>query len=1635
MNATCKRLLSWLVVVTMVLSMVPVFDLSNFAVTTKAAISDDAQAAISTAEGIINDAKELGEFPAPEDGETTITEYCPVCGTDQEWTALSGTDLAALTFTKEGSAIVRFHYYLSDNATFSGAAMTTGGGNNHYVCLNLNGKTLTTGAVAITTNYGNIFNIMDTVGTGVLAGKSAGASAAAINVQNPNAKVNIYGGTIKRATGSNAYSSVAYIQGLGGQINLYDGTIDGTGINNTSYATVATLTANDGRTGTFNVYGGEVKCGTTTGDGNIQVKANAVFNLHGGTVKDGVARGGGNFNVNGTGVLNVHGGTISGGQANKSTNITVSGGNIILTSGGTLNMDGGVICGGTTTAHGGNIQIRRDQVGHIDITGGKIYGGTAGNGNGHNIYAYSTTTGSTLNIGGTAEIAGDIYAGAGVTTTLSGTPKIMTSGLTDAEGNPVVAKNGGLTVASTIAASGVTGGEIQVTAALNKVLTDTFENAATVAQYFSNTDATLDVGVNDANKLVVVEYVEPEEPVDEPEVGVFAPESCGGMAYCDACIDAGMSEEDALVEWTPISGTGLAAINSVGAGNTGRNHYHYYLSDDASFSASAFTFTTNGATTCVHLNGKDLTAGNRAIVLNYGSTINIMDTTGGSITGKYTGQNGAAIYVANPSGIVNIYGGTFKKTSDSHASASVVWTQGYGGTINMYGGTIDATGVSGINAQPGVVLKADEGRKATFNMYGGNIIGAATTGDGGAVYLTARTTFNLHNGTISGGSGRAGGNIMVYTGTLNIHGGTISGGKATLSTSTAYVTGGNIAVRDGGVLTMDGGVVCNGEASVNGGNIALWTSVNTVTITGGKIYGGVAGTSGANIFSNGTAGSALTIGGTAEIAGDIKTNHTTTNTLSGSAKILTSGLTDAEGNAVTGTKGYEVAGNTNIVIDELTANAQIEVTGTTGVAFTAASTNASTVAGCFSTTTDGLTVAVNDDNQLYIAEEVDPTVPVVGVFNPEGCNGYAYCPVCEGEPVLWTDFNTIGHTAGATLAHGHYYLSAPITDTTATGNTAYIGIATAASCFNLNGQNLTVSNGRVFGTNNRIIRLNIMDTAGTAVVTGNGASTGAVFHIGGGNAGSNVNIYGGTYKTEATNSPVIYFTGNGGTVTLREGATIDASEVTSGTLPTAVYMQGGVAGSTTYAGLATFNLQGGTIKGDGSDLIYVGNGTPVSGSVGVAAASFTMTGGKITNGIVTVNNGNTLAISGGEVDTIETAQITDETYADTKTTVTLTGTPQVTNLKIGEGTVVNVDGLTEGAEIAIDGKTGVTLIETTNATAQGCIEAYREYLYVAIDGNALSLAQMQAAVVTAEGETFYPTVAEAITKVGTGYVALYADGLTVTISGDTYIDNRGYTVTVEGEGKLYAMDAANDDYVGYGGWTVNGPEFATDVINPVNGNRYIVIQNTDEEGNLTGTSSAHRVEMYLTFVSLRTAQAGLYYKAAYKCDNALADRVNGFGIVFNATVDGETVVVSQETFDPAANIYSIDGNAFTPNEEHVVNGTSTQVFNIFNTTRSNTENVAYGEAKIGATPYINVDTDGDGMSDADPYVIANLDNEVYKANAGVTYAAWSLFDVLKAINDDWASYESAWGQVQEFYDDWANYGMSDWAADLANIAG
>lgn len=271
------------------------------------------------------------------------------------------------------------------------------------------------------------------------------------------------------------------------------------------------------------------------------------------------------------------------------------------------------------------------------------------------------------------------------------------------------------------------------------------------------------------------------------------------------------------------------------------------------------------------------------------------------------------------------------------------------------------------------------------------------------------------------------------------------------------------------------------------------------------------------------------------------------------------------------------------------------------------------------------------------------------------------------------------------------------------------------------------------------------------------------------------------------------------------------------------------------------------------------------------------------------------------------------------------------------------------------------------------------------------------------------------------YVKLYgATDAFADLAGATlWVDLNGNDLTVGGEGKLYAFDSANDGFdVSKCGTVTNTGivEVQTDVTNPVSGYRYLAVT----EGT---TSTFHRLDLRLTAVSLRPSAAGLYYKAAYNCDTTLAAKAAKYGVVLSVSnLPGADF--AEETGD--INI----ATELTPGADFG-NGTvanSSSVFGIMKEEREADVNNEYGKIKIYANPYITFDL-GAGLT----VVGDNKNVNKTATDDGFTGAAYSLLDVMNAIDDTYFTYPVVTrDRVDQFKRDWNADGMASWSfVDIA----
>lgn len=865
-------------------------------------------------------------------GEVVSAE-CPYCGETAQWAPLNATTIAALTLDDANCYVVdgstHTHYYMAADVKMPAAndKATRLLISNGEICLHLNGKTIDQDSTASTEGLFKVSKgvTLNILGDGVVIGAGSTAEVSGVKQYTGGAidargTVNIVGGTYKSGHADRPAIGVWDGSAI---VNLYAGKIvKGDNVDGVAGAGSSNVRL---RTGTFNMYGGEISGGSAVQGGNVYVYA-GTFNLKDGVIKDGVSNNlGGNIRVVG-GTVNISGGQVLNGTSGGTA--TITGGSIGVGAGtdtitGKLNISGGVIDGGSGAANGGLIG---NNGGAVNISGGELKNGVA-TGNGGNLYVMrgtATITGGTITGGKVGGAANDIYVASGKTAAVSGATigYIKTSGTLEL-GNGVKTtversnKNAKLVLADDLS----TGTEIKLVYAANDEapLTEANENAAAYLEnkYVVSANAARDLMVNADKQIYLASMETAIENLDALLDTVVPEGKTYHEAYCPVCGE--------FAQWVPVTKTTTTL--------DGGEHTHYYFDSDITREDGKCLITSekSGSVTCIHLNGKTYDQGSAtttksqgAITANAGTTVNIMGN--GTVVGT-----GIQYPYAEPT----LFGGGAIDVR---------------GTVNIYGGTYKAA-----NVGPAVALFAGNG--ATVNMYDGEILSNEAITDTSSVissnvrmYDTSHK-FNMYGGTITGGKAENGGNLRMQGGEFNMYGGTISGG-------TSKNLGGNICVR-GGTFNMTGGEVLNGVTAASGGNFGLVTG--TVNISGGTVSGGD-GTQKANAvdggliyvyngtlkitggtFVNGKAtnGGIFGVGdkhtGTVTISGGTFSGGTATaiggimHVASGTGKINVTGGTFTNGTAVT-CNGINVSNNRTLTIGGNTGVVDVRMNGTAALA-------------------------------------------------------------------------------------------------------------------------------------------------------------------------------------------------------------------------------------------------------------------------------------------------------------------------------------------------------------------------------------------------------------------------------------------------------------------------------------------------------------------------------------------------------------------------------------------------------------------------------------------------------------------------------------------------------------------------------
>lgn len=1510
----------------------------------------------------------------PSDVEVYEAE-CPVCKTTVTWKPYNGENYSEDTVLT-GEA--HYHLYLAEDKTYEvGKSFLISW---RKVCFNLNGYNITAVEGSKSTfGVTQVLNLIDTFGGSVVTGYSNGTGSGAalhINGGKASATYNLYGGTYKKLA-SDTMSSIVKIAYNGGTVNLYDGAvIDATDTevkNNVTGAAVGltgnvtTTTDAEGKEtsttyyATFNMYGGEIKGGIGISGGAVQVGSYHASNRD-------------------CAVFNMKGGKISGGVAQDllnedgSVKATGAGGNFSVHYGATLNISGGIIAGGHVVGNtegsqwGGNI---RAWSGTVNISGGLIYGGTGGrNQTGANVSVFSDDAGRTAGYG-VLTISGGTIVGDVATTQsnsetvkLSGAPKIVTS--MEIDGETVNAVTGGLWLknGSDIDVSKLSAdADIVVSnVTAGQFFTAADANAAKVAGCFKSADGKLQ-GKVEGDKIYLT-----DKPVvggaNLPAAAAAKIAAAAKVNNSDAAIDGYIAAKTCpMCGATNVTWTkGDAVIPNSNKVSDTKKHYYF----------DAEKTTTSNFVQMVKLDGVD--SANNTICVALKSTANITCT-------KYRVQIGGT------GNTLNIMGtGTLQADQRNSDVGDLGLFQLDSGTLNLYGGTF-LHAHKGLDAKYAVVRIGSA--SVTVNIYKDATIGPAEldrTQPATNVFFNSKGTLNIYGGTIRHGvsfRGSSSGNIDNNAGgTINMYGGTILGGAPMVDAEGKVVKVNGTEINDtkanvrcmGGSFNMYGGVI-DGGLSKNGGNGAgvFGSGGAVLNILGGTIKNGESTSYGGNL---GGWTATINIGGTALIENGIVTNGGANLYIPNAAlKVNMTGGTIRGGEAKLGGNIYLVA-NTN--------GGYLNISG--GVIEGGKATNEKEGGG-----------------NIFAAKGAALTITGGTIRDGESA-GYA----------------------GNLMYHN---------DITLEGNIVISGGKAK------NGGNIRVSNGYTLTVGKDVQILDGEATeeggnihAGTATIVNNGTIKGGVAGISGGNI----------HRDEAgitTNNGIIadgkaqQFGGNisqptGGEYVQNEGAVLANGTITKAT-----------AGSHWGGNIRSWN---GKITINGG-LVYGGNGAISN----VDANNIGALGDN-------PNYVPELTINGGTiVGDIATSAVVKKLNEETKeeeitfpgTKVTITGAPKIVKsleidgetveatvcgLRLSNGVEADISGLSSEAEIAISASAAGNAFTAAYENAATLKDVFvpfddNRYFIELGEDNVFYCISGEVAIMASEEEaTWYKTAEEAV-------AAYYADGafaknlylrvgtndVTLTLAGDAYLNLGGYDVTVAGTGTVYGFDYTNDDYNGYTLLTVaEGAEIEIAPETKILKNRYITVPENGKYG-------FHRLAMWLSDVTLRTSNPGMYYKAAYQCDSVLAGLVDSYGVALSLNA------VPGLDFAEASGVkYTQYGNEdFAANRNgSLVNTNSGAVVGILkdkNSQATNTENLS---RVIYANAYITFTMEGGATHTV---ISDSLNAGKTVEDEGFKGTGLSLYDILLKVNENWADYSAEdQATVVAFLEQWAPKVEAATAAEL-----
>ena len=921
------------------------------------------------------------------------------------------------------------------------------------------------------------------------------------------------------------------------------------------------------------------------------------------------------------------------------------------------------------------------------------------------------------------------------------------------------------------------------------------------------------------------------------------------------------------------------------------------------------------------------------------------------------------------------------------------------GTLNLIGNGNEVVSGGGLGVWDyGCALDV---RGGTLNLYGGTYTKTAGTTRPGPVAACSEAagTINVYNGTtITGGANTAaGGNIGLYfTGsTVNIYGGTVSDGAAP--------TGGNIGVPAAGrtadnpsitgcTINLYGGEIKGGTATGNGGNICL-ESASTVNLSGATVTGGTAANWGGNCYGEGGAKFVQTAGtvqtGSAKYGGNFGINN---------AYITLSGGTIKNGTA------SDRAGNLYL--------SQYVGSSIGGATFTGG-----TIEG--GTGVNGGSIFLESGSKVTMTN-----VTLTGGYGT-GLGGMFHvsnaqltldnCTVSGGRTDKWggniyadTSGTKVIITGGTTISGGSANMGGNITihdKATLEIQSGQIAQGTAANY----GGNIFMSSGTLTQTGGTVKKGasstdrggNLyVSSAATATITGATYEDGTASVYGG-------NIFNGGTLTVTDTAITGGTAARGGNVHCNTGATFTNCTIANGTASYGGNLRIDSTATCTFTGCTIKNgmLSGSSSGGGNMDTrgvctfenctLEVAASASGNGSHFYNAALQTFTNCTITGG-TTMNDGDVTLIN-------TQVNVTSVGYRTGK--LTLGGNTTISQFNAGANTKLYVKSDFTG-EVNFASMVGAPAAPIygkalgDNFTAEGAFTGKiictfdMQEPWVCNKGGKLMFASCR--TVKDGAVTWYADSTEALAAYdGTGYLQPIVDG-TIPVAGTCTVDLAGTNQTITGTGTVTLFDSANADFKTYGSATVTGPTVANDFATQVQGNTYYTIINSN-------TYTFHRLENKISGVTLRPANAGIYYTGYWACDDALKALIRSYGVA--VSVAGQPGTDFEEN-----SLYT----AHQPSEfESGAEKNGVLITNIFKTDAA--DNAQRGQRAIYASTYI---TFQNGES---TYVAVDTSNQRY-----------SLHDALTMVESNKNDYAIHAQTLEDFMTQWSQYGVTgeNWNFDF-----